>query len=247
MEMFLQLTSDSGNKYTNIGFCFHKTSTFARQKSFSTQFHMEIKGIRTIFREVVDSDFSKFEGTNCYCSEESRAAIRRAVSGMPLNAIHRIGTGDYHYVTLFWAERITEPFILYLFDNHPDDQPDAFGENILSCGSWMKEIRKLPFCKGTAWIDGKGEEHSEGEIKAGLKAYVSIDLDILSHEFASTDWDQGEMTLDELTEKVNKLRNLHEMIGADICGGLTPEKGATPADISLNVGTEEAIIKMLKG
>ena len=55
------------------------------------------------------ADFSAFEGTNCYCSAESAERIRRAVADLPLHAFHVIGTGDYHYQTLFWLERIAEP------------------------------------------------------------------------------------------------------------------------------------------
>lgn len=102
--------------------------------------------------QVIQSDFSTLEGTNCYCSEESAARIRQAISGLPLSAVHMIGTGDYHYISLFWLERIREPFSLVLFDNHPDDQPSAFSPDTLSCGSWVAEARKLPCCIGTYWL-----------------------------------------------------------------------------------------------
>ena len=72
--------------------------------------------------EVVESVFSYLEGTNCYCCDESAAIIREKVSQLPLDAVHLIGTGDYHYVSLFYLERISHPFRLVLFDNHPDDQ-----------------------------------------------------------------------------------------------------------------------------
>jgi len=172
------------------------------------------------------------------------STIRQAISVLPLHAIHKIGTGDYHYVSLFWLERVYEDFVLYLFDNHPDDQPGAFGEDMLTCGSWVKEVRRLPSCKGIVWCDGNGIEHREGLISEKHKAYLSIDLDILSSKYASTDWDQGDMTLEEIQKRIMNIRRNHEIIGVDLCGGLTPEKGASPADIALNAATEEALINL---
>lgn len=196
--------------------------------------------------EVIDSDFSGLEGTNCYCSDESMKAIRQAVSGLPLCAIHMIGTGDYHYISLFWLERIRKPFALVLIDNHPDDQPDAFGENLLTCGSWVREARRLPFCVATAWFDGDGNVHTDGDIHAVSEAYLSIDLDVLSSEYAITDWNQGKVSLDQLSYFIRSTKKSHSIIGIDICGGLSPEKGASPADISLNARTEEALINLFR-
>ncbi|MCQ2182469.1 MAG: hypothetical protein MJY89_03575 [Bacteroidales bacterium] len=199
------------------------------EKSLSGQF----------FANIVDSDFSELEGTNCYCSEESRTAIRRGIAELPLHSIHKIGNGDYHYVSLFWLERIEEPFVLILFDNHPDDQPDAFGGDMLSCGSWVMEARKLPCCKSTIWYDGKGEMHLSGEGGDCRNAYLSIDPDILSPEYARTNWDQGEMTLEELKRHISEVMERFRIIGVDIC--------TSPDDLTKNVKTEEAIINLLVG
>ncbi|MDO5321734.1 MAG: arginase family protein [Bacteroidia bacterium] len=226
--------------------------------------------------KVIRSDFSALEGTNCYCSEESAAHIRQAVSSLPLNAVHMIGTGDYHYISLFWLERIQEPFTLVLFDNHPDDQPSAFSPDTLSCGSWVAEARKLKYCSEDYWIsahpeslvrksvaarglvNGRGPSESLGGMSVakiirarlsgckGKTVYLSIDLDVLSKEFARTDWDQGTMSLDDLTEAVLELKKSTRIIGVDICGGLTIQKGASPEDLAINSGTEKALISLFE-
>lgn len=196
---------------------------------------------------VVDSDFSAVEQTCCYCSEESAAQIRGAIAGLPLCAVHIIGTGDYHYITLFWIERIGEPFVLILFDNHPDDQPPAFGGDVLSCGSWVADARALPFCHSVHWI------HTSQDLNAlsmdtcdGLPVYLSIDLDVLSPAFAHTDWDQGAMTLDELCAALSELRSSRRIIGIDICGGITPAQGGTDADLAINEQTINKITKAIQ-
>ena len=187
---------------------------------------------------VVDSDFSALEGTNCYCSEESAAQIRQAISGLPLCAVHRIGTGDYHYVSLFWLERITEPFTLVLFDNHPDDQEDAFGAGLLSCGGWVKTAReRLPMLKEVLWnCTDAGND---------LPVFLSIDIDVLAAEHARTDWNQGGMSLDELRSAVAGLKASCHIIGTDICGGITAGKGGSEADFLINRNTKLALMELL--
>ena len=192
---------------------------------------------------VIDSDFSELEGTCCYCSDGSAAQIRDAIASLPLSAIHLIGTGDYHYISLFWLERIAEPFELLLFDNHPDDQPTAFGTDILSCGSWVAGARSLPFCRATRWIRSL-EDLSD--CNPDHPVYISIDLDILSTDFARTDWDQGDMTLDGLCEALAGLSASCRIIGADICGGITEAQGGRDADLELNRNTTNRITSYIK-
>ena len=84
-------------------------------------------------RSVVD--LSLLTGTNCYCDREAAAAIRSAIEELPVCAVHLIDSGNYHYLTRLWLERIRDPFLLVVFDNHTDMQAPAFGD-LLSCGGW---------------------------------------------------------------------------------------------------------------
>lgn len=191
------------------------------------------------------ADYSAFEGTNCYCSAESAERIRHAVADLPLHAFHVIGTGDYHYQTLFWLERIAEPFSLVLFDHHPDDQAGAFGAELLSCGSWVADARRLPCLRADRWVrDAAGFPALDS--LPDLPVYLSIDLDVLSRDFARTDWDQGDMTLEELSSAVSALTASRRILGVDLCGGNTPEKGASPADLALNASAGEALYGLFR-
>ena len=176
-------------------------------------------------------DLSAIEGTYCYCSPSGAEAARAVVADLPLEGVHFIGTGDYHYASYFFLERIREPFALVLFDNHPDDQEGAFGDGLLSCGGWVAWARRdLPLLS----LDVR----NSADIPAELPVYLSIDLDVLSTEFARTDWDQGDMTLNGLLDMIGLIRRHHRILGADICGGL-----ANPATciLDLNRRAEEAI------
>ena len=95
------------------------------------------------FRSQAVVDCRDIVGTNCYCSDEALSELRRRLSEVPLDTIHWIDTGDYHYLTALFLERIGEPFELVLFDNHPDDQAPAFGDSgLLSCGGWVAWARE---------------------------------------------------------------------------------------------------------
>ena len=179
-------------------------------------------------------DFRSLDGTNCYCSPASADRIRQAVKRLSPGGIHWIDTGDYHYVSLFWMELIEEPFVLALYDNHPDDQDGAFDSGSLSCGNWVKEARKsLP--------QMAADFRNTAEIPGILPVYLSLDLDVLSRQYARTDWDHGVMDLSRLLSEIGRIAAAHRILGADICGGLTAGKGASAEDRRINFATRSVL------
>ncbi len=184
-------------------------------------------------------------GTECYCDPDSAAEIRRRIaeavsarsgeaSGDRAFPIHWIDGGDYHYASHFWLERIGRPFCLVLIDHHPDDQSGAFGGDLLSCGGWVADARRdLPALRWTFWINGPGQALRLPD----LPVYLSIDKDVLSKEYASTNWDQGSMTLAQLKETVCAIAAQREILGIDVCGELSAAKGAVARDYAINRAT----------
>ena len=63
-------------------------------------------------------------------------ALKRMIADYPAEGVHFIDSGNYHYLTKFWTDKLETPFSLIVFDHHPDMQPPLF-DNILSCGSWV--------------------------------------------------------------------------------------------------------------
>lgn len=173
-------------------------------------------------------DFTSLEETRCYCSQASADIIRAALEPYGPGGIHWLDSGDYHYVSLFIQEMIREPYSLVLFDNHSDDQAGAFGDNLLSCGSWVTEAHRLPNWRQSAEA-----------------VYISIDKDVLSREYARTDWDQGDMTLDQLFASIKDISLRHRIIGVDVCGELSLLKGACSEDVSINSKTNRLIQEFL--
>ncbi|MBR5700300.1 MAG: hypothetical protein IKX37_04315 [Bacteroidales bacterium] len=208
-------------------------------------------------------DFRSLDGTMCFCEEGSAEEIRRRLAeatSTPDAAaavlLHWIDTGDYHYLTYFFLERIDRPFELVLLDNHPDDQPSVFGDGLLSCGGWVRTAReRLPMLRAVErpGPEGRSARGERFRIKSGMTAgvtegmlpvYISIDKDVLSREYARTDWSQGEMTLVELLEILERFRG-REILGIDLCGGLTEAKGATAEDFAVNARLDTALISFI--
>ena len=185
-------------------------------------------------------DFKTLGGTQCLCDDDALRQLREQLAPLPPCGIHWIDGGDWHYLSLLWLEKIKKPFTLYLLDKHTDDQPASFGPDVLSCGSWVLEARRLPMLSDVNWTGGDGSVRSlTGE--GANAAYISIDLDVLSREYAVTNWDQGTMGLGELMDAISKIAAHHTIIGIDICGGILPSQGACSCDLAQNKETRKKL------
>ena len=189
---------------------------------------------------AVRVDLTGLEGTACYCDAEAADRIRDCCRGLPVGALHWIDGGDFHYVSRLWLERLACPFELVLIDHHSDDQPSAFDAGLLSCGSWVADARRdLPLMRHSHWIHQVPDRHEEAPyLRPGLPVYLSLDKDVLSQEWARTNWDQGGMSLPQLKELIRQVAACREILGIDVCGGLTAAQGATPHDFAINLRTD---------
>ena len=194
-------------------------------------------------------------GTNCYCDDAAKAVLRERLSVVPTDALHFLDSGNYHYLSYFFLERIKEDFALVLFDKHPDFQMPSFGD-ILSCGGWVKnawedfpklkkvymvgvdpvlffELKDVPKEVQLISVD------EVATLPMELPIYVSIDKDVLSEEYVACDWNQGETTLFDMESACKILKN-HRLLGVDICG----EKKENPTAEELQ--KNEAVNEVLK-
>lgn len=192
-------------------------------------------------------DCRHLSGTNCYCDNEGKDVLMEIIGRCPVSGIHFIDSGNYHYVTKFWTDRIHEPFDLVVFDHHPDMQPPLF-EHILSCGSWVKDVlENNPNCRKVVIVGASDElihsaphgyegrvhfyndlNHEENWKRFSQElisepVYISIDKDVLSSEYAVTNWEQGSMSLKELEKLLHIILLHHPVLGMDICGKFMPD------------------------
>ena len=182
------------------------------------------------------------EGTSCYCDGSAAEEIRRRIGPcLGEGGIRLIDSGDYHYMTLFTTEAISEPFTLVLFDNHPDDMAPEFGD-VISCGGWVAAMRRdRPLMEEVVAVGPGG--HVPYIPRRYGSVYISIDKDILSREWARTDWSQGEYTLEELLGSVASVMESSErVLGVDICGALSAAHGATAGDFAVNLESDLALL-----
>ena len=123
-------------------------------------------------------------------------------------------------------------------------QPPLF-DNILSCGSWVKDIldhnnnckkviivgssdkliqavpkgyeRQVRFYSETTLMHEEGwQNFSSGHINGPV--YISIDKDILDEEYSETNWSQGKMSLPVLERLLMPFLKSGNILGIDICG-----------------------------
>ena len=162
-------------------------------------------------------------GRNATATAKANAACAPLLAPYPPEGIHLIDSGDYHYVTKLWTDKIDHPFSLIVFDHHPDMQPPLF-EGLLSCGCWVRTVldtnphvqkvcivgatEKLK--QETAGYDGRLVYFSEqtlclreawhvfSRLWLNEPVYISIDKDVLTPRQATTNWDQGSLSLGQL-------------------------------------------------
>ncbi|MBP5252300.1 MAG: arginase family protein, partial [Lachnospiraceae bacterium] len=162
---------------------------------------------------------------------------------------------------------IEEPYDLLLIDHHTDMQEASFG-GLLSCGSWAREVLENDVHLGTLTLIGPEKFEEGGEeitlTEAGRKLtgcvyrgkgfagvefplYISVDKDAMDKSECITNWDQGDLTTDELTKLLEGLAGGRGVIGADICGGLSEtDPGYTDEIRSVNMSSDMKLIKILK-
>jgi arginase family enzyme len=189
-------------------------------------------------------DCTHLQGVECYCDKEGALALKKAIENYPAEGIHFIDSGNYHYLTKFWTDKIQQPFSLIVFDHHPDMQPPLF-EEMISCGSWVEDVIKTnPFLKKVI-IMGASEQliksvapqyqnqvefYSEQSLEQdttwkkfsaeviSTPVYISVDKDVLNPQSAATNWNQGSFTLKELEQLLSIILKHEQTIGIDICG-----------------------------
>ena len=183
---------------------------------------------------------SDVEGTNCYCNRSAEKEIKNMIASYSPKGVHFIDSGNYHYVSKFWVDKIKKPFILVLFDNHSDMMDDLLSD-MLSCGNWLKKVmddnanlkkvvlfgpKKIPadidknkiiqITKNDKCAHEKWTNICKLEKK--YPVYISIDKDVIDKKYVKTSWDQGKMEMKDMERIIDKLATKHKIIGIDICG-----------------------------
>lgn len=220
--------------------------------------------------EIFWTELSDLSGCNCYCDAEASDRIRKEIQAFTGKGLHFIDSGNYHYMTRLWLEKLQVPFRLLVFDNHTDMQPPAFG-GLLSCGGWIAaSLEELPLLQEVILVGPDEEayiqvepdlqqkvlflsreklstmtaEEKEGffnNLSEDLPLYVSVDKDVLCKGDASTTWSQGDMHLSELMSFLELVLERQNILGMDVCGECDMD---SCSEDFLNDHANEAILRL---
>ena len=187
-------------------------------------------------------DLADLQGTNGYCEIPVLKTVIERLRIRRNRGITLIGRGNYHYASYGLLTEYSEPLTLVLFDHHSDmlEPPD---DEHISCGSWVTAaLQNLPHVRRVVLIgvSERGKEFIPASIRSKVnvlkdyhaplsvgkwlktiptdKVYISIDKDVLTTSEAITDWEQGNMTLDQITTIINAIAMAKQVVGVDICG-----------------------------
>ena len=220
--------------------------------------------------EIFWTELSDLSGCNCYCDAEASDRIRKEIQAFTGKGLHFIDSGNYHYMTRLWLEKLQIPFRLLVFDNHTDMQPPAFG-GLLSCGGWIAaSLEELPLLQEVILVGPDEEAYKQVEpdlqqkvlflsreklstmtteekegffnnLSEDLPLYVSVDKDVLCKGDASTTWSQGDMHLSELMSFLELVLERQNILGMDVCGECDMDSSS---EDFLNDHANEAILRL---
>lgn len=220
--------------------------------------------------EISWTELSDLSGCNCYCDAEASDRIRKEIQAFTGKGLHFIDSGNYHYMTRLWLEKLQIPFRLLVFDNHTDMQPPAFGV-LLSCGGWIAaSLEELPLLQEVILVGPDEEAYTQVEpdlqqkvlflsreklstmtaeekegffnnLSEDLPLYVSVDKDVLCKGDASTTWSQGDMHLSELMSFLELVLERQNILGMDVCGECDMD---SCSEDFLNDHANEAILRL---
>lgn len=184
------------------------------------------------------------KGTDCLCDDQGEEAIRKLIENnkVPINGIHFIDNGNYHYMSYIFTSYITEPFNLIYFDNHPDMKPSMFGD-ILSCGSWVKKVLDTNKYVKKIIAVGVNEELLE-QIEEDDRKKVTKVSSYFRNEFHETENDNENNSIDyKILELLNDDIPVYISIDKDV---LSTKQLMTNWDQGImSIGTLTTIIKRL--
>lgn len=187
-------------------------------------------------------DCSDLTGVYGFCEDEALGVIEERAKEVD-GGIRFIDGGNYHYVSYVLMKKLQEPYNLVVLDHHTDMIPPRFG-GILSCGSWVRQSLSDKECLQNVSLLGVSDElaqtvgeeyknrvtvYGETEISGdgwlsdfagqlSKPVYLSIDKDAFSPEELTTDWDQGSMSLDQLSALWDVICEEVPVLAVDVCG-----------------------------
>lgn len=181
-------------------------------------------------------------GLRCMSSRETLAVVAESLKTFPAKLVF-MGSGAFHHLALPLIARQAAkgPLSVLVLDRHLDcfSVPEGF----VSCGSWIREVVKLPAVRRVVVIGITGKTLSLPAKVVALTAqswrsmftrlkgyfetllctgdiYLSVDKDVFT--MAITDWGAGELPVGEVFAFLRWCMARRRLVGVDVCGEFVP-------------------------
>lgn len=204
--------------------------------------------------QTVHLDLTDIDGTDMYCTPEAETELKKRLASFGPSGIHFLDSGNYHYMTKYFIEKIRQPFSLVMFDYHNDMQLPMI-HDLTSCGGWARDVlmtmpqlcqlviigpdqktldeidvrrREKLICISLQDLEEQRAAKKMSHIQMDVPFYISIDKDVLDKTYAVTNWNQGKMSLKTLEALLDLFLVKGDVIGVDICGEFSVAGGSLP-------------------
>ncbi|MGB9804127.1 arginase family protein [Desulfofundulus sp.] len=188
-------------------------------------------------------------GLRCMSSLETLAVVSERLKNFPANFVF-MGSGAFHHLALplIVRQAAKGPLNVLIFDRHLDYF--SVSKGFVSCGSWIREVVKLPGVRrvvvigidektvslpaslppkvlvltAQAWrsmFPRAGNNRSYWDaVLSAGNIYLSIDKDVFST--VATDWGAGELPVGEVLTFLRWCVARRRLVGVDVCGEFVP-------------------------
>ncbi|MBX6395515.1 MAG: hypothetical protein IRY98_07305 [Alicyclobacillaceae bacterium] len=224
--------------------------------------------IQTRLREAVDRIVSMSRLPRLICPDDVWEALQARLTEIPAQKLTFIGSGDYHYLSALFVERIRRPVTILLLDHHDDASEEP--RDLLSCGNWVCRASRHPWVKRILYTDGRIARWTNPAADNALlrwipialdrtvaefpnlllswiptpTVYISIDKDILQPSVAPTNWDQGILTLDGLLHILNTVSRHRTVAAMDVCGEISISLPGLPTPQELEASRKNEAVNL---
>lgn len=106
-----------------------------------------------IQRNIFWVEVQELPGSNCYCDGDAMETLRQKLEEFDADGIHFIDSGNYHYMSRIWLEKLNTPFRLVVLTTIPICSRRHLEDCFPVEDGWRRPLRNFHCLKKCSWSD----------------------------------------------------------------------------------------------